>query len=145
MADPLNPTPGLISQTLAKAAVQWRQLVGLLPAFGVWLKTLWANPWFDKPGLPSIAITKAQWDEIRDVAQSLPLTLLKLLICAGLVLNLCRTQIEATPTADPLDGAALVSTELSQIQEWYWLAALWLVCFTVEKVLKVVITVRATS
>lgn len=114
----------------------WRWLVGLLIAVRDHARAFieWAAD--EKPGEKTPWLTAARWAEIRDVAQSLPLAILKLCICAGMVLNLCRSQVEATPTADPLDGAALVSAELPQIQGWFWLAALWLVLSVIEKVVK---------
>lgn len=145
MADEKNPKPGLFAQTLAKAVDLWRILVGLLVSFREQTRAFIEWLADEKSGAERKPwLTKAQWDEIRDVAQSLPLTILKLCICAGLVLNLCRSQIESTPTANPLDGAALVSTELPQIDGWYWLAALWLILSVIEKVVKS-ITVNIVS
>lgn len=137
MADQRFETKNRITQLIAGAGFIWRWLIGLLPYLQAQAKAFieWAAD--EKPGaVRKPWLTKAQWDEIRDVAQSLPLMILKLCICAGLVLNLCRSQIESTPTANPLDGAALVSSELPQIDGWYWLAALWLILSVIEKVVK---------
>lgn len=114
------------------ATAFWRALIGLLPFLQTQGKAFveWAAAG------ERLKMSPALWHEIRDVAQSLPLMILKLCICAGMVLNLCRAQVEVTPTADPLDGAALVSADLPQIQGWFWLAALWLILSVLEKVVK---------
>lgn len=122
------------------ATAFWRALIGLLPFLQAQGKAFveWAAAG------ERLKMSPALWHEIRDVAQSLPLVILKLCICAGMVLNLCRAQVEVTPTADPLDGAALVSADLPQIQGWFWLAALWLILSVLEKVVKS-ITVNIVS
>jgi len=114
------------------ATAFWRALIGLLPFLQTQGKAFveWAAAG------ERLKMSPALWHEIRDVAQSLPLMIAKLCICAGMVLNLCRAQVEVTPTADPLDGAALVSADLPQIQGWFWLAALWLILSVLEKVVK---------
>lgn len=144
MADQRFEPKTRIETLIARAGVFWRWLIGLLISVRDHAKAFveWAAD--EKPSKGKPWLTKAQWEELRDVAQSLPLVILKLCICAGLILNLCRSQVEATPTADPLDGAALVATELPQIQGWFWLAALWLILSVVEKVVKS-ITVNIVS
>jgi len=52
--------------------------------------------------------------------------------------------VSAIETADPLDGAALVSADLPQVQGWFWLMALWLICATIKAVVKS-ITVNIVS
>jgi hypothetical protein len=145
MADQ-TPDQTKLKNFIASALGFWRWLVGLFPVFSVWIKKLWASPWFDKPlpkfGFPNIS--RATWDEIRDIGQSLPLTLLKLIICGGLVLNVTRALIETnTPARLSSDGMMRFEMAFPDREGWYWLAALWLVSITVEKVVKVVITVRA--
>ena len=127
MADEKNPKPGLFAQTLAKAVDLWRILVGLSNSFLLWLDE------GDRPRDPNKItqakapiITKAQWDVIAVFAAQLPLYGLKLLILTGLVINQCRSEVSGTLTADPLDGAALVSADLPQIGAYFYLAALWL-------------------
>lgn len=132
MADQRFETKNRIETLIAGAGFIWRWLIGLLPFLQAQGKAFveWAAAG------ERLKMSPALWHEIRDVAQSLPLMIAKLCICAGMVLNLCRAQVEVTPTADPLDGAALVSADLPQIQGWFWLAALWLILSVLEKVVK---------
>lgn len=127
MANQTNPKPGLITQTLDKAAVFWRRLIGLMVFIRDQAKAFveWAAD--EKPGaVRKPWFNKAQWDVIAVFAAQLPLYGLKLLILTGLVINQCRSEVSGTLTADPLDGAALVSADLPQIGAYFYIAALWL-------------------
>jgi len=109
------------------ATAFWRALIGLLPflqtqgkAFVEWVAD-------EKPGaVRKPWFTAARWDVIAIFAERLPLYGLKILILTGFVINQCRSEVSGTVTADPLDGAALVSADLPQIGAYFYLAALWL-------------------
>lgn len=138
MADQRFEPKNRIEQLRARAGVFWRWLIGLL----VYLRDQgrafveWAAD--EKPSKGKPWLTKAQWDVIAIFAAHLPLYGLKLLILTGLVINQCRSEVSGTVTADPLDGAALVSADLPQIGAYFYLAALWLFLEFVVVLVKII-------
>lgn len=127
MADQRFEPKTRIETLKAWAGDFWRWLVGLLISLRESARAFveWAAD--EKPGQKRKTwLTKAQWDWVAVVAAHLPLYGLKLLILTGLVINQCRSEVSGTLTADPLDGAALVSADLPQIGAYFYLAALWL-------------------
>lgn len=145
MADPITEPKNRIERINAKAAEFWRAWIGLLVFLRDHAKAFieWAAD--EKPGaVRKPWLTAARWEEIKEVAVGVPMLIAQLCICAGLIVNLCRSQVSAIETADPLDGAALVSADLPQVQGWFWLMALWLVCATIKAVVKS-ITVNIVS
>ncbi len=126
MADQ-TPDQTKIKTFIASALGFWRWLVGLFPAFSVWVKTLWANPWFDKPlpKIPAFRMSKEFWEEMKDVATGLPCLLIQMAVWGGEGLNILRMLIEMnTEPRVSADGAMRYLVELPQIQEFHWLAAL---------------------